>query len=624
MQPNRWALLVVALLLVVPPPSQASTRTASGPVNVRALAVAETSQGFKGVPSEVSATIFANGSGQVYVSTRPLAQTDMQGSARLASEVAAATLGVDWHNYDFLVEMSSDSAVIGGPSAGGEMTLALTTALHNLLDPAHPWTLDPHVAGTGTINPDGTIGPVGGVPAKAEAAQAAGITLFLYPAGLDDAPTLVAGPSGPTQIVVNMATHCHDLGITCRPVSSIAEILAAAAHIQFQLPPVASTTTGDYSKTLGPQVTGQVDTLARHVQTLSSAIFSTLTPTGRSVVTSAVASARSSLDQARAALSAQHYYLAATRSFQGEIQASYAENASRFLAESGDQTVQSALQACRNAASAVLSWSSNLTVGGATSLLAVASAQQRAGETASLRDQAVQAYQNALSANDLLTSLYDSSFCVARAGTATWWGNLRDAFGPGPPIPDLASLAADAIEQAQEMVSYAEAVQGGTPLTDPENALQAATNHQAAGRLPAAILEAVNAQTLASVAMQTGGSSLPVPQAVLGAARDSAERAIASARTAGVEPVLSVSLVELAGDQNDTAAALQSLWAARSMAVLGAHPQSSPAFTQEPAVLIGEGAYSAGTYGAVVAMVSLLLLAIAAAAVGFVGLFRRG
>ncbi len=36
---------------------------------------------------------------------------------------------------------------------------------------------------TGTVNPDGTIGPVGGIPHKIEGAAAAGKTLVLVPGG---------------------------------------------------------------------------------------------------------------------------------------------------------------------------------------------------------------------------------------------------------------------------------------------------------------------------------------------------------------------------------------------------------------------------------------------------------
>jgi PDZ domain-containing protein len=39
-----------------------------------------------------------------------------------------------------------------------------------------------HIAGTGTISPDGTVGPIGGIRQKMLGARAGGATLFLAPA----------------------------------------------------------------------------------------------------------------------------------------------------------------------------------------------------------------------------------------------------------------------------------------------------------------------------------------------------------------------------------------------------------------------------------------------------------
>jgi PDZ domain-containing protein len=38
------------------------------------------------------------------------------------------------------------------------------------------------IAGTGTIDPDGKVGPIGGIPLKMRAARAKGAQLFLVPA----------------------------------------------------------------------------------------------------------------------------------------------------------------------------------------------------------------------------------------------------------------------------------------------------------------------------------------------------------------------------------------------------------------------------------------------------------
>ncbi len=66
--------------------------------------------------------------------------------------------------------------IIGGPSAG--LMFALT--VYNLVTP-EDLTGGRIIAGTGTISPDGTVGPIGGVRQKVAGAEYAGATYFLSP-----------------------------------------------------------------------------------------------------------------------------------------------------------------------------------------------------------------------------------------------------------------------------------------------------------------------------------------------------------------------------------------------------------------------------------------------------------
>jgi uncharacterized protein len=65
---------------------------------------------------------------------------------------------------------------IDGPSAGGLMTSAVIAALRGK-------KIREDATMTGTINPDGTIGPVGGIPHKIEGASKKGKKLILVPSG---------------------------------------------------------------------------------------------------------------------------------------------------------------------------------------------------------------------------------------------------------------------------------------------------------------------------------------------------------------------------------------------------------------------------------------------------------
>ena len=151
-------------------------------VTVYAPAVAEIDNSYVGVMSTITVTIQSEGSGKVFVDTLPLTQVDMQGSARLAVKVASAlvesdsNLDVNPQNFDYFFVVRTDAPIIGGPSAGGIMTVATVALLEN-------WSLDENTDMTGMINPDGSIGPIGGIPYKVDAAYSVGAKRFLIPKG---------------------------------------------------------------------------------------------------------------------------------------------------------------------------------------------------------------------------------------------------------------------------------------------------------------------------------------------------------------------------------------------------------------------------------------------------------
>jgi PDZ domain-containing protein len=83
--------------------------------------------------------------------------------------------------FDFPVEVTIDSGQVGGPSAG----LAFTLALLETLTPGS-LTGGKTVAATGTINPAGQVGNIGGLRQKTVAVERAGADLFLVPIDEED------------------------------------------------------------------------------------------------------------------------------------------------------------------------------------------------------------------------------------------------------------------------------------------------------------------------------------------------------------------------------------------------------------------------------------------------------
>ena len=132
----------------------------------------------------------APGNGYIYISIDPmLVGFDFQDADRKAVMVACKETGysldgdgVGIRGYDvfFMVLAPTgeevDVQAIDGPSAGAATTLATIAALKNR-------QIKEGYIITGTVEEDGSIGPVGGIFYKAEAAKNAGATHFLVPPG---------------------------------------------------------------------------------------------------------------------------------------------------------------------------------------------------------------------------------------------------------------------------------------------------------------------------------------------------------------------------------------------------------------------------------------------------------
>ncbi|EHP85480.1 S16 family serine protease [Methanotorris formicicus] len=164
---NTFKLLIISVLFTLMMQSFA--------ISITAPAVAQTDYGYKGVPVNIE-VIVTKGDGHVFMDTMPLTQLDMQGSARIASKVAFDIAGKNVKDYNVYYIVRSDVPIVGGPSAGATLCVATIAELNN-------WSLNKNVMMTGMINPDGSIGPVGGILEKIEAAKECGCNYFLIPKG---------------------------------------------------------------------------------------------------------------------------------------------------------------------------------------------------------------------------------------------------------------------------------------------------------------------------------------------------------------------------------------------------------------------------------------------------------
>jgi hypothetical protein len=122
---------------------------------------------------------------------------------------------------------------IDGPSAGALKTVALLSLLRGE-------TLADDITMTGTVNPDGTVGPVGGIPEKVQGAASEGFRKVLVPLGQRNSTSIATGE---LVDVVDLGTR---LGIEVEEVGDV-----YAAYEEFtgeELPKLPSSTDTQLTK----------------------------------------------------------------------------------------------------------------------------------------------------------------------------------------------------------------------------------------------------------------------------------------------------------------------------------------------------------------------------------------
>ena len=118
---------------------------------------------------------------------------DTQYSIQIAKAVAANQTKTNVSDIDIIYQIDTVAALVEGPSAGAALTIATMAALAGKEFPDN-------VLITGTINPDGTIGPVGGILEKAKATKGIGADVLLVPEGQS------------TEISFSMQKSCRLIG----------------------------------------------------------------------------------------------------------------------------------------------------------------------------------------------------------------------------------------------------------------------------------------------------------------------------------------------------------------------------------------------------------------------------
>lgn len=534
-------------------------------VTVYAPAVASTDQGYVGVISTVTVTIQSNGSGRVFVDTLPLTQVDMQGSARLAVKVASALVDsdescdVDPSNFDYFFVVRTSSPIIGGPSAGAIMAVATISLLEN-------WEMNNKTVMTGMINPDGSIGPIGGIPQKIDVANSVGATHFLIPKGqgtyvewetTTDPLTGWIVTSPVTRNVADYAWDNYQMSVT--EVADVNEALENFTGYRFFYNESdGELTTEDYIASMMPLATTLLEDSRQEYENAESKLENSSIPNNyptyyKNEITDYLNAAESRLKNSEENYENETYYTSTSKSFQSLIYSRFVLYACDYWDSENTEFIEDLLQEVKTWYNDAAEKAKNAEIDGFISLQSVGAAQRRASEAKQYLDEAESMYNNGLRRySEVLDYLYKLAFVVERSNSISWWINIGSYFNETEILDEdtLDDLALEYIEEAQQAYIYSSIIlseMGATTgdsanyLSNAESLLETARDDLEKGYPAAALFEALEATVRANLAIEIIGAE---PEDKIELASENAISKIARSRQQGIEPVLAVSYYE--------------------------------------------------------------------------------
>lgn len=541
-------------------------------VTVYAPAVASTQSGYVGVISTITVTVQNNGSGRVFVDTLPLTQVDMQGSARLAVKVASALVkndvnsDIDPSTYDYFFVVRTDSPIIGGPSAGAIMTVATISLLQG-------WELNNRTVMTGMINPDGSIGPIGGIPQKIDAAHSVGATHFLIPYGQGTYTEYVQSIeriNGWERIVTTPVTrkiseYAKQYNMLVTEVADINEALENFTGYRFFFNETDSKiTTEDYITSMKPLAISLLDDAKEEFNDATSSLENTTIPnypyTIKATVNDRYAVAKVRLNESEDWYNKGLYYTSTSKSFNALILSRFITYACDFFKSDSDQFFNDLLTEAQTKYNEAIETAKNSEITGFISLQSVGAAQRRAAEAKRILDSAISTYENRNPFSfDTMDFLYNLAFVVERCNSVSWWLGIGTYFNETGNLnkETVENLALEYIEEAEQARFYSNIILGEissagtlsqTYLSYAEDILAHARENLDNDLPAAAIFDSLEATVRANLAIEILGLE-PVDKIDL--ARESASNKISNSRNIGVEPILAVSYYEYGESLNE-------------------------------------------------------------------------
>jgi uncharacterized protein len=556
--PMKYVNLLLCIILLIP----SHVIDAQSPVTIIAPAVERTPSGLQGVLSYITVHT-EKGNGHVFIDTWPLAEVDIQGSARLAVQVASDVVHKDWRAYDFFITVRSDSPIIGGPSAGGAMTVAVIAALQE-------WELSPGVVMSGTINPDETVGPVGGLDQKAKAASEVA-SLFLVPEGqttimVEEQEPFQVGPFTyvtTTQKEVNLVEEGKNMGLEVKEVYDIREAVfyftgntIESPHIEAE--PIKADFMKSYAQKELEETQEEYTTTQERINAYSGSYKEDLEDVLRS--------AEEEIVHANKTYESGTYYTSMSASFVAGLYITYADN---LLSYFNGQSVEEIFGSLDEYLNTLYEEIKTEHPHGMTALQCIAAAQMRVFE-------ALDYLQQAQEKEDFEHIQY-ASYAQRRGESTEFWLSLAREYQNGEEITEeaLESAASSMINTAELSLVYASSIlPQSNVLQEAEDILKKAETEYMNRIYASSLFSALQSKVYSEVALIAYSPEKNITQKVE-RARERASNAIETSRKRGIEPVLAVTYYELA-EASDSIQSLLYLRYAEEIASIHNYLENQP------------------------------------------------
>ncbi|NPA62301.1 MAG: hypothetical protein GXN95_01970 [Methanococci archaeon] len=494
-------------------------------VIIKAPAVSLTDMGYVGVPINIQINV-SKGTGHVFMDTLPLTELDMQGSARIAAKVAGEITGKDMNKYNVYITVRSDVPVVGGPSAGGTMTIGIICDLMN-------WSLNKHVMMTGMINPDGSIGPVGGILEKIEAAKKANCTIMLIPKG--QRYINVDGNK------VDAVAFGKKLGVKVIEVGSIYDAIpyfTGKKIVMKQYP--ENPAIEDKYKEIMKHLCDKILKMANEKYNYLSNALNTpyIGYEYQKMLLSELSSSKALLDKANDEYLKNDYYSATCSAFNALIKLETIEHTLNYL--TGDEDVKTFLNRVQldiNHDKEIV-YSKNVTTSNFEEVLA---GRIRIAEAEKLLDNAWKSYY----LGNYENAIKYGSFAKLRGESAVWWVSLKEN-NTGKEINNstLKPLAQQYLDNAETISTYVETVFPNLPTDELENDLEAAKKAYKEGDYLLTIAESIDTCVKAEIPLVMFGD--------IDYSKKYARNKINLAESLGITPISALGYYEYANTLNDT------------------------------------------------------------------------